>query len=173
MRGHDQLRDRLIETLLLLGHDVHGAWEDWEIERTDATSSQLWGSERIYYTDRDMAWWLRYRGDEPLAKKGDQRIGGRHPVAECLLPGATLKPLEIHTEGRYSTTFILGLELEPPSQEERGESPSTRTKKRSVIAYACEKCGKEFKTSRRYRHEMEHKADGGRLVFKSHEVVEA
>lgn len=166
--NHDELRDRFLMFLLLQGEEVYGDWDHWHLTATGATSSQLWGSERTFPSDRTMLWWLTYKGGLKPAKEMSDLFGSRHPVKACLAGDMKLNHFVVSANARYERDYFIGHEFEPiePEKGEFIEPP----KSRRLITYRCKKCGREFHPTRRYRHLMQHKRDGGDLELVQFEL---
>lgn len=170
-----EVRDRLLELLLENGYDVHGDWNDYHVVPTDAGKREMFNEEIPPY-ERKPGWILKYRGDiaEWAEEFNEAGFCGRHPPSECGLPGTKIKPWHVEfydQHARYSRTRPMGLEFDPPDQEERGIKPGEKRKVR-VIQYKCEACGRIWEPARRYRHQMIHTADKGKIVLTKFELVE-
>jgi hypothetical protein len=175
---HDKVRDQLMEKLLSYGWQLHGAWEDWRIQSTGASQSQIWGSERTYEGDMDFEWSLVYRGQLEAGKADSGLFGSRSPVKECVLPGGEIKGLtHVDKAGQYWRSFHVGIEVVPPEQEERAEMglATRKAKNIRVIEYKCARCGTVFKVGRLWKHKMRHgkteKGCGGELKLFKNELV--
>lgn len=167
-KNHGEIRDGLLSQLLLLGIDVPGDWEDWCIKPTGATESQKWGSPRTSMYDRNMEWWLIYKGESVAGQEQSKKFGSREKARDCLLTKTMVKRWVVTEEYGDYERFV-GHEFTPPDQEERGIDVGTRRIR--VVTYKCAKCGMEFTRSRRYGNPMSHSMDDGELVFVSSELI--
>lgn len=167
-KAHDAARDSLLSLLLRLGYEVYGAWEDWQLEASEATKKQLW-DDHVLPGERDFAWWLIYRGDNSTAREWSHAFGSRYLIKDVLSTFSNIENVWHHFSTRNGTiSTYVGAEFTPGDGRER-PMPEMKLRRVSVLTYACEKCGREWTKGRSFKHEMIHRADGGKLILKSHE----
>jgi len=161
------VKEKLIALLLRYGVELPGAVEEWSIDRPP----NLWGRSRRNKSDMEegtLSWYLIYSGKDEAAKEWSNWIGGEESPNKCANTTSTLEKVYDYS-GRYKRES--GLKIVPLGYGEDEDGPEKPARRQRYFVYKCEKCGHEFQKGRRYKHEMEHASDQGRLVYDREFVV--